>query len=158
MMTSKSMIQIGLVTVTALSILNGCSTLKSGESVAELSQTKPNVINPRINPDNNIELNRDMQPQERVEIVTEVKDFGSEVTNVTMRLQEVPFEITLAPVGGTTWRAQINPALIQRLAVGNQTTNYTAKIYAKNAKGTVVVSDQTVKFSVVAPDLSRHVG
>lgn len=151
-------VMIGLSGLLALALTAGCSTLgMGGGKTAEVAASGPTVLNQRTNP-GTIEVNRDFQPTTQAEVLAEVQDISSPVTEVTLRFVEVPYEVKMNQVSGTTWRAQLNPGLLQRLAIGAQTTNYTANIYATDEKGNVAMSKAPVKIAIKAPDLSRPIG
>lgn len=139
----------------------GCSTVKEkvggGESTEGMAAAGPTVLNPRVNPDT-LELNRNMKAMETMEILAEVKDFSAPVTDVRVKFDQVPMEVTMKSMGGTTWRAELNDEQIQKLAIGNQTTRYEGKIVATNSLGKVAVGEETVSVKIKAPDLSEKAG
>lgn len=105
-----------------------------------------------------VELNRSYQPTQTPEILTEVKDFESKITGVTLRFVNVPLEVAMRNVAGTTWRATLSPAQVKMLAVGGQTMRYEANIVARNQNGEVAVSKEPIEISVRAPDLAESTG
>jgi hypothetical protein len=145
-----------LATVAATGFLlavGGCGTLRGHKSAEAISTQGPTVLNARATP-GTIVLNRDLQPKEKPEIIAEVKDLNAKVSQVELRFLEIPDRLPLKNVHGSTWRVEIPPALLKKLAVGNQTTVYRANIVAKNEKGQSATSPEPVKISVKAPDLS----
>jgi hypothetical protein len=137
-----------------IGIASGCSSVGSKNvSPQELNQPGPTVVNPRVSPDV-VKLNDRLQPLQQVQVYADVKDIQSPVTGVQLRFVEVPFEVQLRNIGGTTWQANISPDLLRKLAVGSQTVTYNANIYAEAQNGTVGVSKSPVQIKVSAPDLA----
>ncbi|MCM2277892.1 MAG: hypothetical protein NDJ89_07420 [Oligoflexia bacterium] len=141
--------------------LSSCSTVKKitgqEKSAEEMKAAGPTVLNSRVEP-GTIELTRDLKPRQPVEVLAEVKDFSGQVKDVRLRFVDVPIEVPMKNVAGSTWSAALPDNLVKKLAVGNQTTTYEANIYAKNDKGKVGVSKDPLKVAVKAPDLSKRAG
>lgn len=148
-----------LVPLIALSLTSAaCSGLgKKGKSGEELAATGPTVVTARANPET-IELNKNFQTMNPAEIVAEVKDFSSKVTEVRVRFVRVPMEVQMQNIGGSTWRAQLTPQQLRTLAVGGETMTYEANIVARNEEGLVAISRQPVDIVVKAPDLAQKMG
>ncbi len=123
----------------------------------ELSPTGPSLVGARVTP-STIELDRNLDPRQKPEILVEVKDFTSNVNDVRLRFDQVPVELKFKRVAGSTWRAELGKNELRRLAVGNQTTQYEAMIYARNDAGKIGVAREPVKVSIKAPDLSANAG
>jgi hypothetical protein len=152
-MNSKfSVMTPGFALLLALGVSSCSSFGHKSEEGKDLAASGPTVTNSRINP-GTIVLDRKFRANQPAEILAEVKDFGSKINHVSFRLNEVPLEIELRNVAGSTYRAEINPEQLKKLAVGNQTTTYTGTIVAKNAKGQVATSS-SLPLAIQAPDLS----
>ena len=124
----------------------GSSTIStSGTSLRRYELTTP-------------KLDRSLQPTQQAEVIAEVKDFTSNVTEVRLRFVRVPMEIRMQNIGGTTWRAQLTPKQLQTLAVGGQTMTYEANVIARNREGLIGVSKEPVEVAVSAPDLGQPTG
>ncbi len=146
-----------LISVGSLVTLNGCSSMPgTTESSKEISATGPTILNARIDP-TTVELNRNLQPVRTPEIIADVKDFRSKITNVTLKFKHVPMQIPMENVGGTTWRAVLTPEQLQTLAVSGKTITYDASIIARNQDGQVVEGSDPVNIAIKAPDLSQNV-
>jgi hypothetical protein len=155
MKTKSYIIQSLLIAAGALLVANGCSSLPGqSESGKSISSTGPTVLNARAEP-STVELNRNLQPIQNAEIVADVKDFTSKVTSVKLRFVDVPIQVPMENIGGTTWRAQLSSGQLRALAVSGKTINYDANIIAKNEKGQTAMSSSPVTVAVAAPDLSR---
>lgn len=134
----------------------GCSTTgeKSGEDIAA---TGPTVVDVKISPET-VELNQSLEPMQTAEIVADVKDFTSRVTDVRLRFLRAPLEIPMQHVGGTTWRAQLSSEQLRLLAVGGKTIRYETNIIAKNEQGKVAVSPEPVEVAIKTPEMTRRAG
>ncbi len=143
--------------VIALSVASGCSTIKGEKSAQNLNSNGPTVVSVTSRP-GTVELNQQLQPQQKAEIVAEVKDFTSKITDVNLRFLNVPMTLPMTHVGGTTWSASLSPEQLKVLAVGGQTINYTANVIARNEDGQTAVSQDPVTVSVKTPDLTQPVG
>lgn len=142
----------------ALASASACSTLKGEKEGGDVaSTTGPVVVDSKIQP-STIELDRKLQPMQRAQVTAEVKDFQSEVTDVKLRFSRIPMEVPLKHLGGSTWEGEISPAMLKKLAVGNQKTAYEANIIAKNAKGEVAVGQHPIEVVVRAPELTTASG
>jgi len=129
--------------------------MQGGKSGQDLARTGPTVLNARVNP-STIELNRNMQPSQAPEILAEVKDFNSKITEVKLRFIHAPMEISMQNVGGTTWKATLSPEQVKALAVGGQTMRYEANIIARNEDGDMSVSSDPVEVAVKTPDMGSQ--
>jgi hypothetical protein len=132
----------------------GCSSAPSQQTQKnepiELSANSPTVLNARIEPDI-VVLNSEMQPTTPAQIVADVKDFKNRVTDVRLKFADVPLEIPMENIGGTTWRAQLTPQELQMLAVSGKTVKYKTMIVAKSSAGDVSDSGDPVLVAVKAP-------
>lgn len=138
--------------------LSACSTVRGEKQASqELTETGPNVVNVRSNPDV-VSLNRNYQPSGPAEVLAEVKDFTSPIQDVKLRFTNIPLEIPMQHVAGTTYRAELTPQQLKALAVGGQTMTYDANVIARNSKGQIAMSKQPVQVAVKAPDLKTETG
>jgi hypothetical protein len=145
-------IVFGLLAVVA----GGCAGLPgshSSDSGKELAATGPSVIFARVEP-GTIELNRDFQPTRPAEVLADVKDFNSQVTDVNLQFTNVPLEVPMENIGGSTWRARLSPRQLEMLAVSGRTTKYEARVIARDKDGKSGMSKDPVDVAVKAPDLS----
>jgi hypothetical protein len=158
-MKTKSLpIQSLLFIAGSLSLAAGCSTFKSSETAEagkELAAIGPTVLNARSEP-STVELNRSLQPIKTPEILADVKDFRSKVTDVKLKFVHVPITVAMENIGGTTWRAELTPQQLQMLAVSGKTISYDANIVARNERGQTAVSTTPVTVAVKAPDLAQN--
>lgn len=145
-----------------MSSLMGCSspekprnerTMSTQDRVAQAVQG-PTVIYAHTEP-SVVELNRDLQPLRPAEVIADVKDFSSPVTQVSLRFLKVPIEIPMHNIGGSTWRAELTPKQLQDLAVSGRTVRYDAIVVTKNEDGDVGRLKRPVQVAVKAPDLLR---
>ena len=127
----------------------------TGTSGKEISARGPTVMNARTEP-STVELNRDMKPIQKSEILADVKDFDSKVSGVTVKFTQVPMQLQMKNIGGSTWRAELSPAQLKTLAAGGKTMRYEAQIIARNEKGEVANAQDPVVVSVKAPDLAYY--
>lgn len=145
-----------LLPLTLFALSTGCSTFSGGGTTGEeLAASGPTVVDVRMNPET-VELDTRYQPSQNAEIIAEVKDFTSKISNVKLRFVRVPMEVPMQHVGGTTWRAQLNPDQLRTLAVGGQTVRYDVNVIAENDDGQVAVSKEPLTVAVKSPDLSRQ--
>ena len=139
--------------------LAACSTLSGGSSKTgqDLAANGPTVVDARTNP-GTFELNKQLQATSPTEVLAEVKDFMSKITEVKLRFVNALLEVPMTNIGGSTWRAVLTPEQLKQLAVGGQTMNYQAQVIATNEDGITNVSQQALNVSVKAPDLATDVG
>lgn len=151
--------QILLSFATIIVIASGCSSgpFASSESGKDIAQTGPTVLNARSEP-GTIELNRDLKTNTPAEILADVKDFQSKISDVRLQFLSVPLEIAMQNIGGTTWRAQLNPEQLQMLAVSGKTIKYDANIIARDIDGHSNMAKSPIQVAIKAPDLSKNVG
>ena len=141
-----------------LAFASGCSTFKGKSTSAnDLAANGPTIVGARTNP-GTFELNRNLQPAGPTEILAEVKDFTSSISEVRVRFVNVPMEVPMTHIGGSTWRAELTPAQLKMLAVGGQTMEYQVNVIAKNADGQTAVSHEPLQVSVKSPDLAQPTG
>lgn len=129
--------------------INSCSTGDSSNGKKSSS-----IIIASRNPQM-IELNRDLQPLKAVKIVADINDLGSEITEVTLRFDDVPVTVLMQKAHGTLWEAQLTARQIEMMAVSGQIAKYGAQIIAKNAEGEVSTSEKPVIVAVKAPNQAR---
>ena len=98
----------------------------AGPGSHQLSANGPTVINARAEP-GVIVLNSDMQPMSPAQVIADVKDFKSRVTDVRLKFLDVPLEVPMENIGGTAWRAELTPQELQMLAVSGKTVKYRAR-------------------------------
>lgn len=126
-------------------------------SSEQLASTGPTILNARSEP-SPIELNTALQPSQSAEIIADVKDFNSNVSDVRLRFIHVPLEIPMKNIGGSTWRATLTPKQLQLLAVAGKTMNYEANIIAKNEAGQTAITRDPITVAVKAPDQVQSFG
>ncbi|HLD98990.1 MAG TPA: hypothetical protein VJB59_01960 [Bdellovibrionota bacterium] len=146
------------ISALALVSLAGCSGMGSkSESGKELSASGPTIMNARTVP-STIELNKSLQPAQSPEILADVKDFSSTVSDVRVRFIHVPLEIPMTNIGGTTWRATLTPQQLRQLAVSGQTMQYDVNVIARNQKGQSITSQEPISLAVKTPELATSPG
>jgi hypothetical protein len=155
-MKNKSyIIPIVLIATGALLVANGCSSMPGhSESGKEISANGPTILNAHAEP-STVELNRNLQPMQAPEIIADVKDFNSKISNVQLKFTHVPIQVPMENVGGTTWRAQISPQQLKTLAVSGKTISYDANVVARNEQGQTSTSSSPITLSIKAPDMTR---
>lgn len=131
--------------------VSGCSTVRGGKSGQQLSSTGPTIVSVDTRP-GTFELNEALQPTQDSEVVAQIKDFTSEISEVKLQFVNVPMEIPMDHVGGTTWRAVLTPEQLRSLAVAGETMNYDANVIARNEDGLSTVSADPVEIEVRAPE------
>ena len=149
--------RLWIACMTALTLSTSCSALSKDKTGKELASTGPTVITARSNP-KTIELNRNLQSNGPAEIVADIKDFTSNVTDVKVRFVRVPMEITMTHVRGTTWKAELSPQQLKTLAVAGETMSYEANIVARDKAGAIGVSSEPVDVVVRTPELIEKRG
>jgi hypothetical protein len=131
----------------------GCSSgpLSSSTSSSEAgigsAGHAPAVIDARANP-STIEVNQHFQPMTPAEVLADVKDFAAPIKSVTLKFKNVPLEVPMENVGGTTYRAQLTARQLEMLSVSGKTIKYDAQVIAKDAKGQIGVSSQPISVAV----------
>jgi len=128
----------------------------AGTSGREIAAKGPTVLNERVVP-KTVELNRKLQPAQAPEIVADVKDFDSRVTNVRLRFLHVPLEVPMTNISSTTWRATLSSKDLQKLAVAGETMTYEAEIVARDEKGQVATS-KPLTVAIKSPDVVTSTG
>jgi hypothetical protein len=129
----------------------GCS---SGPELTRSEPGAPTILTTRSNP-GTIELNRDLQPIQTPVVQADVKDFKSQVTEVTLEFANIPVTLPMKRVNGDTWEAELDDRVLEMMAVSGQVTKYDAKVIAKNADGKIGLSDNPVEIAIKAPQLAR---
>jgi hypothetical protein len=136
-------------------IISGCST--GSQKPVQISSNGPTIVNARTEPGVVI-LNRDLQPNQPAEVLADIKDFKYNIVDVRLKFRDVPLEVPLENIGGTTWKAQLSPQELQMLAVSGKTIKYQADIIAQNSTGDTGKTQDPLTIAVRAPDLSAHYG
>jgi hypothetical protein len=149
--TAKRFLSIALAAI-ALT-LAGCS---SGEkqidpATPQFSEKGPTIINVTSVP-GLVELDENYQPLQPAEIVADIKDFRHDVTDVRLKFRDVPLEVPMIKMNGTTWRAELSPSQLQQLAVGGKTVRYSADVLAWNDTGEGNQSEKPITLSVKSPE------
>ncbi len=141
--------------ITSLLFSSGCSS--GTQRPVELASNGPTVVNARSEP-GTVVLNRDLQPVQPAEVLADVKDFKYNIIDVRLKFRNLPLEIPLENVGGTTWKTELSPQELQQLAVSGKTMKYQADIVAKNSSGDQAKTQDPINITIQAPDLSAHYG
>jgi len=139
--------------------MSSCSSgfLSKGDKAENISQTGPTVSFARFDP-STVEMNGALQALKPAEILADVKDFNSKVTDVKAQFTNVPIEIAMQNIGGTTWRGELTTEQLQMLAVSGKTIKYDANIIAKDDHGVSVQTQKSFEVAIKAPDLARASG
>ena len=87
-------------------------------------------------------------------MIADIKDFTSKVTDVKLQFTNLPLEIPMENIGGSTWRAQISPRQLEMLAVSGRTTRYEANVIVRNEDGKTGMCKNPVEVAVKAPEVS----
>ena len=141
-----------------LAAVTGCSSAsKNLNGATEISADHPSVLNARAEPQV-VTLNRDLQPNQQAEVLADVKFFQGQISGVTLKFRDIPLEIPLENIGGTTWRAEFSPRELQSLAVSGKTVQYKADVIAKDDQGETAKSPDAIIVVIQAPDLGHGVG
>jgi hypothetical protein len=131
--------------------LAGCSSSpRATDQPIVMNENGPNVLNARAEPEL-VQLNRDLQPEEPGEIVADVKDFKNPVTSVQLKFQNVPVQVPMENIGGTTWKGELTPSQLHMLAVQGQTVVYKANVIATDAAGLSAQNSQALDLLVSTP-------
>jgi hypothetical protein len=138
-----------------LAIGSACSSMPGSNSTSakDLAVNGPSIINARTVPET-IELSTDLRPQQPAEILADVKDFNSQISDVKLRFLHAPIEVPMRNIGGTTWRATLTNSQLRMLAVSGKTMSYDAQIIAQNANGQSSTTQNPVEVQIKTPDLS----
>src|SRR6185437_14850888 len=145
----------GAVVFAAIVLFPGCST--GQQSPVQLSSNGPTIVNARSAP-TVVVLNRDLQPNQPAEFLADVKDFKSNILDVRLKFSDVPMEIPMENIGGTTWKDELTPQQLQQLAISGKTVKYQASIIARNTKGDTATSTEPVTVAIETPDLGAQYG
>lgn len=158
-LAQKSAVAVTLsISLVTLATTSGCSTGgRQGVEADEVASVTPHVVGARVVP-GEIELDRKMLPKKDPEILAEVKDYNSQITDVMVRFVRAPLELEMEHVGGTTWRAKLTNEQIRRLAIGGETVGYQANVIAWNEDGQVAMSERPIEVKIKAPDLAKKEG
>ena len=135
--------------------ISGCASNRTAPSNS--ASEGPRIIESRVQPEK-IELNNYFQAKQPNQIFAEVQDWKSEVNNVHVQFLNVPMNIPMQRVSGTTWRAELSTDQLKKLAVSGKTMKYRANIIAQDANGLVSSSYKPVEISVEAPDAVQNSG
>lgn len=139
----------------SLGSLAACSTFSGNksESAKELATAGPTVVDVKANP-GTFEVNQNLQPISRSQVVANVKDFSNKVTDVRLRFVHIPLEIPMTQVSPSTWTADLKPDQLRMLAVNGHTMKYEANVIARDNKGQTAVSPNALEIAVRAPDIN----
>jgi hypothetical protein len=139
--------------------LAGCASSSKDpfSKPTEISADHPSVVNARAEPEI-VTLNRDLQPNQQAEVLADVKDFKANIASVTLKFRNLPLEVPLENIGGTTWRAELSPQELQSLAVSGRTVQYKADVIARDDKGQIAKSPDAINIEIQAPDLGHGIG
>jgi hypothetical protein len=149
---SPILLSLSLLTISA------CSSMGNSKSADDLAYVGPTVLDAKTDP-GTFELNKQMKPKTEAQVVADVKDFQSQVTDVRLRFVRVPVEIPMKKTGkGDQWVADLSRDQLRELAVAGHTMNYDANIIAKNQKGQVATSKKPINIAVKAPEAVQDVG
>jgi hypothetical protein len=129
-------------------LAGGCATGGRNEGGAV-----PSIVYARTQPAT-IELNRSFQPTRTAEVLADINDSGKNVTEVKLEFTDVPLEIPMEHIGGSTWRAQLSPRQLEMLAVSGQTMRYGANVIARNSDGRAAVTHKPIEVAIKAPEMS----
>ncbi len=133
----------------------GCSSAEkvTDPAAPEFAKEGPTILNVSSQP-GIIELNENFRSDTPVYITADIKDFNHDVTDVRLRFRDVPLEIPMVRMGGTTWRAELGVNQLQQLAISGKTVRYSADVLAWNSEGEGAQTDQPLTLSVRGPDLA----
>lgn len=134
----------------------GCSTAPTPTYVSEakVAPTGPTVMNARSSP-STVELDTQLQAKYNPQILADIKDFTSPVNKVTLRFMDVPIEIEMNNLQGTTWQATLTPEQVKKLAVSGKSIKYFLEIIATDEQGRSASSPEPVQIVIKAPELAR---
>jgi hypothetical protein len=146
-----------LSTLTVLALTGSCASKQPvyTSGTDKISSDGPTIVYVRSEPEI-VQLNRDLQPMETAQVIADVKDFKSVITNVTLTFENTPITIPMENIAGTTWRAEITPSQIEMLSVVGKTARYNAVVTAKNADGKTVTSPNPVTVAIQTPDIGKR--
>lgn len=142
-----------LILISSVTAVIGCSSASKSESAKELAQIGPTVVDVRTNP-GTFDLNQNLQPVSRSEVIANVKDFNNKVTDVKLRFVHIPLEVSMSQVSPSTWTADLKPNQLRILAVNGHTMKYEANVVARDEKGQTSVSNNPIEIAVRAPDIN----
>lgn len=134
-------------------ILSILPAFHQASAANNISTTAPSVIDAKVNPDT-FELNQSGSPTTRSQITADVKDYTGNVTDVRVRFMNVPIEVPMKHVAGTTWQTELTPDTLKQLAVNGKTMKYKANIVAMNGQGQTGVSSKPIEIEVKAPSVT----
>jgi hypothetical protein len=72
------------------------------------------------------------------------------VTDVQLQFVNAPLVVPMQKIGGTTWRAELTPDQLRKLAVNGKTMKYRATVVAHDSSG-LVVSSKPLELAIAAP-------
>lgn len=147
---------IAPITLASIITLSGCSTAPAPTYVSEakVAPTGPTVMNARSSPAT-VELDAQLQAKYNPQILADIKDFTSPVNKVTLRFMDVPIEIEMNNLQGTTWQATLTPEQVKKLAVSGKSIKYFLEIIATDEQGRSASSPEPVQIVIKAPELAR---
>ena len=101
-------------------------------------------------------MNASLQPTQNPDILADVKDFTGKVADVKIRFVNVPLEIPMENVGGSTWQATLSPQQLQMLAVSGKTITYQANIFAKDDQGVTTQTQKPFDVAIESPEVVKN--
>jgi len=140
-------------------ILSGCSTTPVTSNIieAKVTPTGPTVLNARSTP-STVELDNNLLAKQNPQILADVKDFSAPVYKVTARFTDVPIEVEMQKLQGTTWEATLTSEQVKKLAISGRSVKYRADVIATDDQGRSATSAEPIQIIIIAPDLARTTG
>ena len=138
----------------SLLIIAGLTLTACASEPPKDAENGPVIMNARANPET-VVMDNNFQPKTQAEILVEVQDFKSDIQEVRVSFKNVPLEIALNHLSGTTWNTTLTPEQLKMLAIGDQTTNYDLTFSARDASGRTRTVTNAASIKVKGPDLKR---
>ncbi len=126
---------------------------QNSKNSEDIAMSGPTVLDAKTNP-GTFDLNQNLEPVSRTQVVASVKDFQHKVTDVRIRFLHVPMEISMKEVSGSTWVADLSSSQLKQLAVNGHTMKYEANVVARDNSGQTAVSKSPIEIAVRAPDIN----
>ncbi len=128
----------------------------SQASVQQTSQQQ--VISSQKSLPETISVDSFMQQRTAHQFLAEVRTPMADETDVRLRVDGAPVEIEMQNIGGNLWRGSLTSDQLGLLASGGKVVHYQAHLIVEEPDGTVVISQDPLKFSVSAPAIENRVG
>ena len=155
----KSTLTLASTFTLAALLAAGCSSVpfQGGVSGNQMASQGPTILNARTEP-GVIHMTKNLEPVGPYQVLADVKDFTGNVTNVTLKFSNVPLQVPMQKIAGSTWGATLTPQQLRMLSVAGETARYQANIIATDSNGQSAMNSSPLTVAVATPQIGNVTG